>query len=39
MPFDFSSLFGPFQELFETFFGFFQQILSAILGGFGIPLS
>ena len=38
MLFDLSTLFAPFQELFETFFGLFQQILGAILGGFGIPL-
>jgi hypothetical protein len=38
MPFDLASLFGPFQEVFNTFFGFFTQILQAIFGGLGVQL-
>lgn len=37
MLFDLSQLFAPFQALFETFFGIFQQILGAIFAGFGNP--
>lgn len=37
MLFDLSGLFAPFQALFESFFGIFQQILGAILGGFRLP--
>ncbi len=36
MSFDFSSLFGPFQSIFESLFGWLGQILQSILGVVGI---
>ncbi len=33
MPFDLSGLFGGFQALFETIFGFIGQLLSFLFGG------
>lgn len=36
MAFDFNSLFGPFQSIFESLFGWLGQLLQSILGVVGI---
>lgn len=35
MPFDLNNLFGPFQGIFESFFGWLSQILESLFGAFG----